>query len=249
LGIVSRETTCWSNPWVERNAFRRCISCNDTSSTVESSCVTRIAIRSILACRLELLCAIDSASEKRFPNISSACFERDDSCRMILAKLPLVTPSSSSGTGTCRVPRDTLTGSTNRSGNGISALKYAFWKLSFGKPLHHRQLVRRRYDGVKAEVRYFVVHVQEGEFVCNLDYLYLTFIFSLHARWSGSPSHDHHNIISNNLQDFYCTHIAHTLLYILHTPYKKLIRTLGDTLTSYEAKLFSSKVFNRVFAQ
>ena len=146
----------------------------------------------------------------------------------------------------------------------------------------------KRLQSLWSLTRYFVVHVQEGEYVCNLDYLehcparvrelwkyplnlsrgaklrklsldnvrvypwahsyadlYLSFIFSLHARWSGSPSHDHHNIISNNLQDFYCTHI------VVHTThaYKKLIRTLGDTLTSYEAKLSSSKVFNRVFAQ
>jgi len=71
---------------------------NLPSSTVESSCVTLMASRSILAWRLELLDAIDSASQNRFPKISSAWRDSDDSCRMMLAKVPFVTPSSSSGT-------------------------------------------------------------------------------------------------------------------------------------------------------
>ena len=89
------------------------------SSTVESSCVTLTAILSILAWRLELRWATLSASWKRLPNISSAWRDREESCRMMLAKVPLVTPSSSSGTAYCSVPRLTLTGWTRRSGRGI----------------------------------------------------------------------------------------------------------------------------------
>ncbi len=92
------------------------------SSTVESSWVTLIDNRSILAWRLELLkfgrkkisfnvckttgrknrwtnlAAIDSAALNRFPKISSACLDNEDSWRIILDNVPLVTPSSSSGT-------------------------------------------------------------------------------------------------------------------------------------------------------
>ena len=80
------------------------------SSTAESSCVTLTASLSILAWRLELRLAMTSASLKRLPNISSAWRESEESWRMMLASVPLVTPSNSSGTGYWSVPRLTFTG-------------------------------------------------------------------------------------------------------------------------------------------
>jgi hypothetical protein len=104
---------------VDLKAFLSWISCKVTSSTLESNWVTFTANLSILACKLEPLTARPSASWNKFPNISSACLESVDNCLMMLAKLPLVTPSNSSGTGRDRVPLHTATGTITLSGKGM----------------------------------------------------------------------------------------------------------------------------------
>ena len=91
--------------------------------------MTLTANRSILACNEDDLLATSSASENKLPNISSACRLNELSWRMMLAKEPFVTPSNSSGTGYCNVPRLRFTGSISLSGRGIFCTFLLFLSL------------------------------------------------------------------------------------------------------------------------
>lgn len=126
VGIVSFETTCWSNWMLLRKAFRRWISRRETSSTVLSSCVTLTAKLSTLACTLEVLAWTPSARFISSPNISSACLLRLDSCLIIFDSVPLFTPSRSFVSSRCSgsVSLDTWMGEITRFGNGIFPLHF-----------------------------------------------------------------------------------------------------------------------------
>lgn len=98
------------------------------SSIVESNCVTFTASRSILPCRELERAAMAVDSRKRLLKRSSACFDREESCRIILVSVPFVTHSSSFGTSTASTPwssrgrvlRQTCTGSMTLWRNGIT---------------------------------------------------------------------------------------------------------------------------------
>lgn len=91
------------------------------SSTLLSSCVTLTASLSILAWRELARSLRVTASLASSPKRSSACLERLESCRIVLARVPFVAASNSEGSGNASgmVPRATCTGSTSLLGSGI----------------------------------------------------------------------------------------------------------------------------------
>lgn len=103
------------------------MSCNDTSSTFESNCVTLTASLSIRPCKECVLAAIAVDSLNKVVKIFSACFDSDDNWRITFARVPSDTHSSSLGMSmandprlsTGSVARQTCTGSITRCSKGI----------------------------------------------------------------------------------------------------------------------------------